>query len=335
MNILFTSSGRRAYLIDFFKNALDGDGETHACNSTKYVSSFAVADHIVKSPPIYSDAYIDFLLDYSSKWKIELIVPLFDIDLPVLAANRTKFNQKGIKVLVSDLDIVNVCNDKVATSKFLKLHDFSAPFTSTSLSEVQTLLSENNLQFPLFIKPRWGMGSIGIFKVLNFEELNFFYKHCGKKIFNSYLKYESMIDPGNSVVIQNTINGVEYGLDLVNDLNGNPIAVFVKEKLGMRAGETDVAITRNKLELIQFGMELAKKTQHIGVMDVDVFFDNKTITVIDMNARFGGGYPFSHLAGANIPKAIVCWMKGKMPDESCFQIEDNKIGVKDICLRKL
>ena len=36
MNILFTSGGRRSYLIKYFKEALGNQGEIHVANSSRH-----------------------------------------------------------------------------------------------------------------------------------------------------------------------------------------------------------------------------------------------------------------------------------------------------------
>lgn len=61
INILFTSAGRRSYLIQFFKEALDGTGLVHAANSEVLSPAFGVADKSVVSPLIYDVTYIPFL----------------------------------------------------------------------------------------------------------------------------------------------------------------------------------------------------------------------------------------------------------------------------------
>jgi carbamoyl-phosphate synthase large subunit len=69
----------------------------------------------------------------------------------------------------------------------------------------------------------------------------------------------------------------------------------------MRSGETDVAITVKEPKLESLGKMLGEITQHPANMDVDVFFDGTDAYILEMNARFGGGYPFSHLAGVDLP----------------------------------
>src|SRR5690625_2147663 len=100
MNILLTSVGRRSYLVKYFKEALDNIGEVHVSNSTELTPAFSYADKLVVTPLIHDENYIEFLLNYSKENDIKAIISLFDIDLPVLAANKEKFKDIGIEIIV-------------------------------------------------------------------------------------------------------------------------------------------------------------------------------------------------------------------------------------------
>jgi carbamoyl-phosphate synthase large subunit len=75
----------------------------------------------------------------------------------------------------------------------------------------------------------------------------------------------------------------------------------------MRSGETDIAITLKNEILEKLGEKLSKSLKHTGNLDVDVFFDGKTPYILELNPRFGGGYPFTHLAGGNVVMAYIDW----------------------------
>ena len=117
MNILFTSVGRRTYLVNYFKEALNGEGKIFVANSDVNSPAFLAADECVVSPLIYDDNYISFLLEYCDKNKINAIISLFDIDLPILSKNKKLFEDNGINVIVSDKNVLNICNDKYSTYK--------------------------------------------------------------------------------------------------------------------------------------------------------------------------------------------------------------------------
>ena len=145
MNILLTSAGRRSYLVNYFKKALNGDGEVHAANSSGISPAFIYADKTVVTPIIYSDEYIPFLKKYCVENKIDAIISLFDIDLPVLAANREEFAKIGVNVIVADKDKVEICNDKWKTFLFLKENGFNAPETFISLEEARSAIKNGRL----------------------------------------------------------------------------------------------------------------------------------------------------------------------------------------------
>lgn len=334
MNILITSSGRRTYLVEYLRKALGGSGEIHAANSV-YSIALQMADKFVCTPKIYEDQYIDFLLKYSLENNISAIISLFDIDLPVLARFKNVFAGNGIQVVVSDYEVVQVCNDKSKTFKFLTEHGFFVPMTFVDLLEVKEAITSGKIAFPLIIKPRWGMGSIGIYEAENDLELDVFFAKVQKDIQRTYLKYESLEDLEHSVLIQEKIDGQEYGIDVLNDLKGNFAAVVPKKKLAMRSGETDSAEVVANDGLVRLGKDLSAKLRHCGNLDVDCFEKNGNFYVLEMNCRFGGQYPFSHLAGANFPKAIVNWLEGKIPSRKCFEFVTGTIGVKDITPRVL
>lgn len=330
MNILLTSVGRRTYLIEYFKEAMHGVGKVYASNS-EYTYTLSHADQYVITPIIYDEKYIDFLIQYCKGKKITAIISLFDIDLYVLSKNKKRFTENGIFVVVSDENAIDICNDKWKTYLFLKKNEIDCPKTYKSLQEVKVALDRKELDFPVIIKPRWGMGSIGIFIAENEEELDLFTKKIKKQIFNSYLKYESEQNIEECILFQEKINGIEYGLDVFNDFNSNLVSVVAKQKIAMRAGETDVAKTVDTKEYIKIAEKLSNGLKHIGDLDVDIFKteDNK-ILVLELNCRFGGQYPFSHLAGVNYPKQIVKWLLGEDTDCSLLNAKIDVLSCKDL-----
>ncbi|MCI8966548.1 MAG: ATP-grasp domain-containing protein [Lachnospiraceae bacterium] len=336
LNILFTSVGRRSYLVEYFKTALNGEGLIHVANSDVKSPAFLVADQSVVTPLIYDKEYIPFLLEYCKRNCISAIISLFDIDLPVLAKSKKLFLEIGTQVIVSDLPVIEVCNDKWKTCCYLKEHDINVPKTYISLQDAIQDIEKRRIGFPLILKPRWGMGSIGIYEVENSAELKIFYEYVKRKVANSYLKYESMAEFENCVLIQEAINGQEYGLDIINDLKGQYITTIVKKKCAMRSGETDCAVTVYDDGLKSTGSKLANMLHHVANLDVDVFVSLEgTVNVLEMNARFGGGYPFSHAAGVDLPGAIVSWLKGEKVDKSVFKEQNGIMAQKDIRIVKL
>lgn len=331
MNILLTCAGRRNYIVGYFKAALaKHGGKVYAANSHPYASALAEADGGFVVPELTDPSYLDTILSICRQFEIQAVVSLFDLELPILASAQERFAKEGIRILVSSPQVINICNDKWKTSQFLETAGLLAPKTFIDLQLVKQALDEAQLHFPLFIKPRWGMGSIGLLEAQDESELSLLYARAERIIHQSYLSSESVQTPGQMVVIQEKLNGQEYGLDVVNDLEGNYITTFVKKKIAMRSGETDVAITEDNPELVHVGETLSKHLGHVANLDVDVFLTNNGPHVLELNPRFGGGYPFSHLAGANLPAAIVAWLQGRASPPEYVSIRPNVLGIKGI-----
>ncbi len=324
MNILLTSVGRRAYLVKYFKDAVGDDGKVFVSNSDDMTVAFKYADGSVVSPLIYSDDYIPFLLGFCKKEKIDVLLSLFDIDLLVLAKHKKDFTAIGTRVIVSDPEFIEICNDKWKTYRFLKENGFNAPKTYLSLDELNAAIEKEELDFPIIVKPRFGCGSIAMSVAYDRESLLYLYNCAVRSIEKSYLKYESAAAE-EKVIFQELLQGQEYGADIINDLNGNHINSIIKKKIAMRAGETDIAETVAKPKIKATAERLGKLSGHIGNLDCDIFDVNGVPYILEMNARFGGGYPFSHIAGCDLPGAIVKWCKEDPVDANMLS---SKVGIR-------
>ncbi len=326
INVLLTSVGRRTYLINYFKEEIHKvGGRVYASNSSIYAPALFEADEYVISPLIYDENYDSFLLDYCKKNNIDLVISLFDIDLPKMSTLKEKFKKEGITIIVGELWLTQMANDKWKTHLFLKEKKFNVTPAYININQVFEALQSSKINFPLFVKPRWGMGSIGVYKAEDREDLNFYYRKVKQEISKTYLKYESASDIENAVLIQPAFHGEEYGLDIINDLDGNYCNTIVKKKLAMRSGETDAAEVLNEPILVELGKTISNLTRHPAIMDVDVFFDGQKDYVLELNPRFGGGYPFSHMSGVNLPKAIIAWYKKQQVNNE--ELLKPKIGV--------
>lgn len=333
MNVLLTSVGRRSYLVEYFKQAVGSQSKVIAANSETLTSGMIVADKSYTVPRVDSDEYIPRLLEICQENNIGLVVSLFDIDLPYLAKAREQFLDRGIQVVVSEPKVIDIANDKWQTYLFLTEQNIATPRTYLSLTDALDDLGNGKIEFPVIVKPRWGMGSLSVFKADSSEELEFFYHYAIRQIEKSYLNILSRDDLANSVLVQEFIPGKEYGLDVFNNLKGEHIQTVAKQKLAMRSGETDMSKVIQHEQLNQIGENLSQVLRHRGNLDVDVLENSAgELFVLEMNARFGGGYPFSHLAGANFPRALVDMAMDK--DIQPFRIQYGTVGLKSIQLLK-
>lgn len=328
MNILLTCAGRRNYLVRYFRDALNGRGKVYAADASADAPALQEADGSFLVPKVHDTNYLDRLLCICRDHKIGLLLSLNDLELPILAAQRDRFDAICTVPVVSSPRVVDTCFDKGKTSEFLGDLGIPGPRTYFSLAEARAALSSGEIAFPLVIKPRWGTASIGIEFPEDEKELKLAYRLVGKKLTRTFLAGVSRTEPERCVLIQERLPGDEYGLDIVNDLNGRHAGTFVKRKLAMRAGETDKAVTVRDDRLERLGAQIGRALGHVGNLDCDVFVADNKCYVLEMNPRFGGGYPFSHVAGANIPAALIAWAEGEDADPHWLSVRPGVTSAK-------
>ncbi len=328
MNILFTCAGRRTYLLNYFRNSLSEGDKIIATDLQLSAPALQAADFKEQVPAVYSPEYIGITLDICRKYSVDAVISLNDLELPILANNKSRFEEIGVNVIISSPEVIDLCFDKYKTAQWIESIGLKAPKTFIDLAVVKTALESGEVSFPLFLKPRWGSGSIGLETCEDMDELDLYYPLLLKKIKKTILSTASV---GNHyVMIQEKLTGKEYGLDVMNDLEGNNVGVSVKEKLSMRAGETDKAVTVNLPDVQEMGATIGRKLKHIGNLDVDIMRRaNGDYCVLELNPRFGGGYPFSHEAGVDFPKAIIAWLKGETIDPSVLRPQYGRVFAKN------
>lgn len=310
-NILITCAGRRNYLINYFKKDLKGRGKVIASDTKKLATALVEADISVCVPDCYNENYIESLVEIVKKHSVKAIISLNDLELPVISRNKSVFEEFGTKVVVSSEDVISIASDKWKTHNFLINLGLNSPKTYIGLDEALRDIDKGVLSFPIVLKPRFGSASNGIEYVNTVEELKLNYELKIIKLKKSFSEENiNNLESNNYIIIQEKIDGKEFGIDMVNDFEGNYFGTFVREKISMRSGETDKAITVIDNSFSILGKKISESLKHIGIMDTDVIVYDGKMYVLDLNVRFGGGYPFSHNAGANIAGVYVDWIIG-------------------------
>ena len=310
MNILITSAGIRGYIIKYFKQSLKNQGKIYAADCSRYAPALYDADSFFILPEVTNKNYINELINHCKKYDIKGIISLNDIELPILADNKKKFEKEKIKIIISDPEVIDICYDKYKTYQFLTKNGFKSPKTYISLKKAEEDFKKRNIKLPLLVKPRRGSASIDIVKVNTLKELK-----------NEFSKKKNLI-------IQEYIDGVEYGIDVFNNEEKTPVTVFAKKKIKMRAGETDKAMTIYDEKLLKQVSKLSKKIGLFGPGDIDVFKHKDNYVFMEINPRFGGGYPLSHSIGADFPKKIIDILMNRELKPSFTRYPENIVMMK-------
>jgi carbamoyl-phosphate synthase large subunit len=295
-NILFTCIGRRVSLLNCFRAAareLKIKAAVLGTDRTDISPALRICDegYVVKS--VTHRNYIDQLLTIVRAKKIKLVVPTVDLDLRVLAHNKSKFNKLGCCVLVSDEKVIDICQDKRKTYRFLVKNGFDTPVTTS----VAAALSKKRFMFPMFVKPWDGYASRGNAVVKSRAELRFY----AKKVPNP--------------ICQEFVHGAEHTCDVFVDFDMKVRCVVPRKRIEVRAGEVSKGRTVKNSRIIHKAALLVEKLgAGPGVITIQLFLNkNGMVKFIEVNPRFGGGVPLAIKAGANFPKWIIQQMLGKNP----------------------
>ncbi len=321
MNILFTGAGRRNYVIEDFKDAVHPlGGSVIAMNSHAGSPSLAEADQSFVSPLASDPQFPEYLLDVCSKYKVNALCTLIDTDMPVLSGLRHELALLGTRLILPDGNGLHICRDKMLMCRWLEAQDLPVLKAFSCVGDALVALDAGILSFPLIIKPRFGTGSFATYKVHDEEELAVMARRAIREQEDSSPQKALGNGSEEILIIQPFIHGTEYNLDVVNDLKGRYQCTIIKEKISMRSGETDIAVTRSLPELEELGHRLSASLQHPFLLDVDLIMHDEQPFVLDMNPRIGGGYPFGRLAGVKYAEALVRWLVDDEADASSILI---------------
>ena len=332
-NILISSAGRRNYLVRWFRDALlrnSTAGRVFVADSDEHAASRGEADVFVLLPPADSAEYAASLLDLCRCNHIDFAVSVNDFELSVWARmDKKPFEAIGTRLISLETRHQEIVEDKYAMSAALELGGIHAPQTVLASDVLGNDELRQHLGESVVIKDRFGSGSSGLI-FSSTENLDRDLKLASSTVRDRYgaaiVEESAQMD---ALVIQPMVIGVEYGLDVVTDFDGEYAAGFVRRKLRMRGGETDKASSEDSARFQSLARGIARVVPHVGVVDADVIEDAAGLQwVIDINPRFGGGYPFSHLAGADAPSAYVAWSLARVPDPLWLQYEAGLISAK-------
>lgn len=296
VNLLFTCAGRRVELIQAFRKAARALGlkaVLHAADSEGHFAAGCYADQAHQVPLASSEGYLPALLELVDREKIDLLVPLLDVELVKLSENRQRFAGHGCGVVLSSPEVVRTCRDKLAAYEFLVRQGINTPRTWTP----EQVLRRERHEFPYFLKPRFGSASIGNCVLRNIDDLNAFVPRVP------------------DAIIQEFVAGAEHTLDVYAGYDGVPRCVVPRERIEVRGGEVTKARTVRHEAIMEAGVRVVRAlAECVGLITIQLILTPQgQIRVIEINPRFGGGVPLSIEAGADFPRWLLMEWLGRSP----------------------
>lgn len=293
VNLLLSCIGKRGYLADWFRAALPKGSRIIGTSHTEWTPGFLDCDEVLLLPPISSEEYVPALFSECRRLEVAGLLSLFDPDVHKLSAHRGELVAAGVLPFIPERRASEIAFDKLETWRFLSDRGIAIPLTTGSLVQSFEWIASGLLMFPLIVKPRFGFGGANTFLAHDSKQL---------EVFHGY---------ATDMIIQQFVEGEHFCIDGLGDTNARPVCVVPWRRLLTRNGETERAETIESPELIALGERLIHEVGIIGPLDVDFIRDvDGKLWVLELNPRFGGGYPVSHIAGANFPQLIARMLFG-------------------------
>lgn len=288
MTILVTSAGRRVELIRCFRESAVELGlqlRVLAAEARPELSAACqVAEDSFVVPRCRDSGYVPALLELCRRERIGLLVPTIDTELDVLGRHAADFAAAGTRVVVSSPEFVAVARDKETTARLLDGAGVNVPRTMR-LSEYRR--RPELLVGEVIAKPIGGSSSVGIMRgraVGDFGALS-----------------------GDEYIVQELWSGVEYTVNVFANQLGALQCVVPHRRIEVRGGEVSKGRTERVPRLEEAAHRIASALS--GMRGPSCFQaivrESGEYAVFEINARFGGGYPLAHRAGATFTKWLL------------------------------
>ncbi|MDA8812322.1 ATP-grasp domain-containing protein [Amylibacter sp.] len=284
-NILILSAGRRVELIKLFQATLVQYFPNASVITTDFNPKLSPACHVANTsftaPKVTSPNYIDFLLNLCTQENIGMVIPTIDTELKVLSERRADFDEKNINLIISEKELVDACHDKRKTSEVFFELDIDQPL----------IYSIDEIELPCFCKPYDGSSSQGAFPIYSRDQLS-----------TKYIE-----DKNNMFMELINESYKEYTIDAYYDRESYLKCLVPRERLEVRSGEISKGITRKDFVYYYLIERLKVFKGARGCLTIQVFANEKicSIKAIEINPRFGGGYPLAYAAGANYADWLI------------------------------
>lgn len=282
INWLISTIGKRGYIADYLREASPASSKIIGTGADLHTPGFMSCDKSYLMPLISDDSYLEKIMEIVEREKIDAIITVSDIDVEQISGLRDKLNNNGVYCFFPPQQTALRFLDKYETYKFLNSNNFLTPRTFNSLKAAL-----DNLKFPFIIKPSKGSASNGYRVIFDSEEAR---SHWSK-----------IQEP----IAQEFIEGKLVNIEACSSTSGKILGLSAWERKISIQGETLLAETIIHPAAINEAVRLLEISPIPGPIDIDMIETVDGIYTLEVNTRFGGGYPTSHLAGANFPKLMA------------------------------
>src|ERR1019366_4537639 len=279
-NILISSAGRRVGLLACIRDSVARRGASRTVftiDSGSSAPATFMAEQACRVPHCTNPGFV---------------IPTIDTELPVYAAAFEKFAQIGVVVCISEPRTVRICCDKRETHEWLVANGLPT-VRQTDLHSA--LFDPSGWPLPLIVKPHNGSASIGVRRI------------------QIRLELEALAQTSDGCIVQEIAAGREFTINVYVNRSSECICAVPHWRMEVRAGEVSKGVTVKDRRLMDLARAVAEALPGAyGPLNMQCFMDESgTIRIIEINARFGGGYPLAHRAGGRFTDWVLDELDGK------------------------
>ncbi|RDV09354.1 ATP-grasp domain-containing protein [Arthrobacter sp. RT-1] len=283
-NWLLSSGGRRGALVKILRGIGEGTDRVSVIDNSRLSAAGMLADDFGQVPKVSDPRFCSAVLEYARKFNTDVIIPTIDPEIEVYARNIDLFRSAGIDVWVSSPEVARLGFDKWLLFKWLRQHKFPTMATVEAAHAMSV-----DWEGPSVAKPRNGSSSVGVI-----------YSETPQELHRRNLAPDYIVQP--------RIVGAEVTVDFAVNRKGRCLGVVPRRRLETRGGEVSKGVTVFSKEIISLTEAVAEALPGAyGVLNLQLFYDHNSgdLSILEINPRFGGGYPLAHASGGDLVSALL------------------------------
>jgi carbamoyl-phosphate synthase large subunit len=263
-------------------------GDMDRVNATK-----AFVEDFVLLPRADDSAFAQQCFAAAQRLRIDLFVPLIvESEFLPLDSARELFESIGCRLVVPPRDIVVRTADKLTFATFLDEIGVPGPATQAYREDISVK------QFPVYLKPRRGSGSIGTARIDSAHALH------------------ETARGRRDLIVQEAVAGAEFTVDCFAAEPGRVVAAVPRERIAIKAGVSVKGRTYRHPLIEGIVREVVEKSGLQGPANVQgMLRADNTFAIIEMNPRFSGTLALTTAAGINFASLLIDMVEGNaIPD---------------------
>jgi carbamoyl-phosphate synthase large subunit len=305
---MLTSVGQR---VDIARAFAAAGATTLGVDADPLAPALYHCDRRVIVPRIADAEYVPALATLRDEHDVRLVVPLNDLDFPVLAQAREELTPA--LVLLPDAEVSSRMSDKLEAHRYFVAHGIPSP-RSWAPDELP-----EDVRYPVLLKAREGFGSRNIFRAADRAQLDFFLAYTDVPSF-----------------VQECCEGEEFSIDVFCDMDARCLNAIPRTMLLSKGGESIKGASIQDRELIEHGARVAEVVGIKGPANIQCFREpDGSLPVTDVNTRFGGGFPVPLAAGGRYPELALALARGERPEPRLGDFEAGVVMTRyfsEVCL---